>query len=55
MKKNLFSCTLGFQTYADHDPDPANHDKPIDGANDGASGVGVLLEIARQLAIKTPI
>ncbi len=38
--------------YADHDPDPACHRKPIDGANDGASGVGVLLEIARQLSIK---
>ncbi len=35
--------------WADEDPDPANHDKPVDGANDGASGVGVLLEIARQL------
>lgn len=33
--------------YADHDPDPKNHYKPIDGANDGASGVGVLMEIAR--------
>ena len=33
--------------WADHDPDPANRDKPIDGANDGASGTGVLLEIAR--------
>lgn len=36
--------------YADHDPDPANHRKPIDGANDGGSGVGVLLEIARLLS-----
>jgi len=35
--------------FADHDPDPAKRDFPIDGANDGASGVGVLLEIARQL------
>jgi hypothetical protein len=35
--------------FADHDPDPAKRDLPIDGANDGASGVGVLLEIARQL------
>jgi len=35
--------------WADHDPDPAKRDLPIDGANDGASGVGVLLEIARQL------
>lgn len=31
------------------DKDPKNPTKPIDGANDGASGVGVLLEIARQL------
>ena len=38
--------------FADHDPDPARRDLPIDGANDGASGVGVLLEIARQLQAK---
>lgn len=36
--------------YADHDPDPDKRNQPIDGANDGASGVGVLLEIARQLS-----
>lgn len=35
--------------WADNDPDEANHKTPVDGANDGASGVGVLLEIARQL------
>lgn len=35
--------------WADADPDPANRKKPVDGANDGASGVGVILEIARQL------
>lgn len=35
--------------WADNDPDPANHDKPVMGANDGASGVGVLLQLARQL------
>jgi hypothetical protein len=35
--------------FADHDPDEKNHETPIAGANDGASGVGVLLEIARQL------
>lgn len=27
---------------------------PIDGANDGASGVGVLLEVARQIQLKNP-
>ncbi|WP_181304753.1 M28 family peptidase [Rufibacter sp. XAAS-G3-1] len=31
------------------DKDPQNPTTPIDGANDGASGVAVLLEIARQL------
>ena len=35
--------------YADHDADPAFHRTPIDGANDGASGTGVLIEIARLL------
>lgn len=39
---------------ADEDPDPANHSKPIDGANDGASGVGVLLEIARLMGQQKP-
>lgn len=40
--------------YADEDPDPGNHRKPILGANDGGSGVGVLLEIARQINIRKP-
>ena len=40
--------------FADHDSKEANRSKPIDGANDGASGVGVLLEIARQLSMKNP-
>ncbi len=37
---------------ADHDT--INQDSPILGANDGGSGVGVLLEIARQLHNKKP-
>ena len=40
--------------WSDHDPDPANFNKPVMGANDGASGVGVLLEIARQIGISQP-
>ena len=32
---------------ADSDPNPENHNMPILGANDGASGVAVLLELAR--------
>ncbi|MCR5271049.1 MAG: M28 family peptidase [Prevotella sp.] len=33
--------------WADNDPDEANHTKPVMGANDGASGVAVMLEMAR--------
>lgn len=40
--------------WADEDPDPANHNKPVPGANDGGSGVGVLLETARQLSLQPP-
>ena len=39
---------------ADFDPKPENRDKPILGANDGASGVAVLLEIARILKQHPP-
>lgn len=35
--------------WADHDPDPEKRSTPVDGANDGASGTGVLLELARIL------
>ncbi len=34
---------------ADKDPDPAKQTEPVMGANDGASGVAVLLELARTL------
>jgi glutaminyl-peptide cyclotransferase len=34
---------------ADSDPDPANHTKPIPGANDGASGVALLIAVADAL------
>lgn len=40
--------------YADHDPDPAKRNEPVMGANDGASGVGVLLEVARILKENKP-
>lgn len=36
------------------DEDTTNPDKPNDGANDGASGVGVSLEIARQISMSNP-
>ncbi len=40
--------------WADSDPDEANRDKPVPGANDGASGVAVLLETARQMGLENP-
>lgn len=40
--------------FADHDPSPANRNRPIPGANDGASGVAVLLEVARVLGDDPP-
>jgi glutaminyl-peptide cyclotransferase len=40
--------------WADQEPDLKNRNKPILGANDGASGVAVLLEIARLIKQKPP-
>ncbi len=40
--------------WADNDPDPANHNKPVLGANDGASGVSVLLHIAELISQQPP-
>lgn len=39
---------------SDMDPDPANRSTPVLGANDGGSGVAVLLEIARVLHANPP-
>lgn len=39
--------------FADNDPDPAQHTSFVPGANDGASGVAVLLELARSLPKET--
>ena len=40
--------------WADNDPNPDNHHKPVMAANDGASGVAVMLELARLLAEASP-
>ncbi len=36
------------------DQDSVRKNEPIDGANDGASGVGILMEVARQLSVSRP-
>lgn len=52
-KKRIVLCAhWDSRPYADHDPEEANTHTPIDGANDGASGVGVLLECARQFNLQ---
>ena len=53
-KRIILCAHWDSRPWADNDPNPANHKKPVDGANDGASGVAVILEIARQLQIKAP-
>ncbi len=45
----LLGAHFDTRPWADLDLDQANHSKPILGANDGASGVAVLLELARFL------
>jgi len=53
-KKNRIMFCAHWDTRPFADQDDKDSDKPIDGANDGASGVGVLLELARQLSKNKP-
>jgi len=53
-KRVLLMAHWDSRPFADYDEDVSKHRDPIDGANDGASGVGVLLEAARQFGIKSP-
>jgi len=55
LKNRIILCShWESRPWADHDPDPGNRRKPVDAANDGASGVGVLMEAARQFSLKEP-
>ena len=51
----LLGAHYDTRIFADHDPVPDLQDDPVPGANDGASGVAVLLEIARILPEDLPI
>jgi len=53
--KRLMLCAhWDTRPVADQDPDPARRDQAILGANDGASGVAVLLEMAQAFAAQPP-
>lgn len=50
----LLCAHFDTRPWADEDPDPKRRMEPIPGANDGASGVAVLLEMARLFAEQPP-
>lgn len=53
-RKILLCAHWDSRPFADHDLRPELRDTPIPGANDGASGVAVLLELARQFKAQAP-
>jgi Zn-dependent M28 family amino/carboxypeptidase len=50
----LLGAHYDSRIFADRDPEPARQQQPVPGANDGASGVALLLEIARVLPADYP-
>ena len=46
-KRIIIAAHWDSRPYADNDPNEENWKKPIDGANDGASGCGIMMEMAR--------
>ena len=53
-KRNRIALFAHWDSRHIADEDSENTSSPILGANDGGSGVGVLLEIARQISIQSP-
>lgn len=53
-RRILFCAHYDSRPWCDRDPDPAFHDQPVTGANDGASGVAVLLELAELFNVAPP-
>lgn len=53
-KPVLFCAHWDSRPRAEQDPNPFFRDRPITGANDGASGVAVLMELAQALKARKP-
>lgn len=53
-KRILLFAHWDTRPWSDNDPNEKDHHTPVLGANDGGSGVGVLLEIARLINIQAP-
>lgn len=53
-RRILIAAHYDTRPWADEDPDSTLRTRPIDGANDGASGVGVALELARNIGMQSP-
>ena len=55
LQERLLLCShWDSRPWADNDPDAKNHHTPVMAANDGASGVAVMAEIARVIGQHTP-
>lgn len=50
----LLAAHWDSRTWADHDSDDSRHRQPVPGANDGASGVAVIMEMARAMSQMPP-
>lgn len=50
----LLAAHWDSRSWADHDPDDKRHHSPVPGANDGASGVAALMEMARAMSSMPP-
>ena len=53
-RRVLLAAHWDSRQWADHDPDTNNWRRPLLGANDGASGVGLLMEMARVMSQMPP-
>ncbi|MCR5821882.1 MAG: M28 family peptidase [Bacteroidales bacterium] len=53
-KRILLAAHWDSRLWADHDPNEARRHDPVPGANDGASGSAMLMELARVMATQKP-